>query len=88
MVCKLNRISKSTKHLLKLTEMFKDKGVNFVSINVQIDRAIKMYNSKQFSIADICKTNGITKQYYISILIKAMIELKIKFINKNIILIE
>jgi DNA invertase Pin-like site-specific DNA recombinase len=36
-VLKLDRISRSTKHLIELTEMFDDKGVHFVSIQDNLD---------------------------------------------------
>jgi DNA invertase Pin-like site-specific DNA recombinase len=36
-VYKLDRISRSTKHLIELTEMFEKMGVNFVSIRDNID---------------------------------------------------
>ncbi|MDA1569372.1 recombinase family protein [Bacillus cereus] len=36
-VWKLDRISRNTKHLIELSEKFKEKGVNFVSIMDKID---------------------------------------------------
>lgn len=36
-VYKLDRISRSTKHLIELAELFKEKGVEFVSIQDNID---------------------------------------------------
>ncbi|MBK5447044.1 recombinase family protein [Peribacillus sp. TH24] len=36
-VYKLDRISRSTKHLIELTELFEEKGVEFVSIKDNID---------------------------------------------------
>jgi len=112
-VYKLDRISRSTKHLIELVEHFEEHGVEFVSISDNIDTstatgrfffrmmasiaelerditsertksglaaarargrkggrpsidpkrvktALKMYDSKQHSIAEICKTVGIS----------------------------
>lgn len=112
-VYKLDRISRSTKHLIELTELFEQKEVNFISIVDNIDTnsamgrfffrlmasiaelekdivsertkagleaarargkkggrpkldekkiktALKMYDSKQYSIAEITKTVGIS----------------------------
>lgn len=112
-VYKLDRISRSTKHLIELTELFEQKQVNFISIVDNIDTnsamgrfffrlmasiaelekdivsertkagleaarargkkggrpkldekkiktALKMYDSKQYSIAEITKTVGIS----------------------------
>lgn len=36
-VYKLDRISRSTKHLIELTELFEEKGVEFISIKDNID---------------------------------------------------
>jgi len=41
-VYKLDRISRSTKHLIELVEEFELRGVNFVSINDQIDTTTPM----------------------------------------------
>jgi DNA invertase Pin-like site-specific DNA recombinase len=113
-VFKLDRISRSTKHLIELSEFFENKDVQFVSIQDNIDtstamgrfffrvmasvaelerdilsertkaglesarargrnggrpkvdlknieRAIKMYNSKDYSISEILKSTGISK---------------------------
>lgn len=112
-VYKLDRISRSTKHLIELTEYFEERGIEFVSINDNIDTstptgrfffrmmaslaelerditsertksglaaarargrkggrpltdskkiktAVKMYDSKQHSIKEICRTVGIS----------------------------
>lgn len=113
-VYKLDRISRSTKHLIELSELFQEKGVDFVSIHENIDTstamgrfffrvmasiselerdiirertlsglesarargrkggrprtddkrlkmALKMYNSKQYSIKEIVKATGISQ---------------------------
>ncbi|MDQ0415805.1 recombinase family protein [Mesobacillus stamsii] len=113
-VYKLDRISRSTKHLIELAELFEEKGVEFVSISDSIDTststgrfffrmlaslaelerdiisertkaglqsarargrkggrptvdkkkvdlALKMYNSKQYSISEIVKATGISQ---------------------------
>jgi DNA invertase Pin-like site-specific DNA recombinase len=36
-IYKLDRISRSTKHLIELSELFENKGVQFVSIQDNID---------------------------------------------------
>lgn len=112
-VYKLDRISRSTKHLIELAELFEQKGVEFVSVRDNIDTstamgrfffrvmasiaelerditsertksglaaarargrkggrpgtdpkkiktALKMYDSKQYSISEITKTVGIS----------------------------
>jgi DNA invertase Pin-like site-specific DNA recombinase len=41
-VYKLDRISRSTKHLIELTELFAEKGVEFVSIQDNIDTSTAM----------------------------------------------
>jgi DNA invertase Pin-like site-specific DNA recombinase len=41
-VYKLDRISRSTKHLIELVELFEAKGVEFVSISDQIDTSTAM----------------------------------------------
>ncbi|MGM7683532.1 recombinase family protein [Cytobacillus sp. Hm23] len=41
-VYKLDRISRSTKHLIELTDMFTDKGVDFVSLQDSIDTSNAM----------------------------------------------
>ena len=41
-VYKLDRISRSTKHLIELSELFSEKGVDFVSIQDQIDTSTPM----------------------------------------------
>ena len=41
-VYKLDRISRSTKHLIELSELFNDLGVDFVSINDSIDTSTAM----------------------------------------------
>lgn len=41
-VYKLDRISRSTKHLIELTELFESKGVEFVSIQDKIDTSTAM----------------------------------------------
>lgn len=41
-VYKLDRISRSTKHLIELSELFNDLGVGFVSINDSIDTSTAM----------------------------------------------
>lgn len=41
-VYKLDRISRSTKHLIELAELFKEKGVEFVSIQDSIDTSTPM----------------------------------------------
>lgn len=41
-VYKLDRISRSTKHLIELTELFAEKGVEFVSIQDNIDTTTAM----------------------------------------------
>jgi DNA invertase Pin-like site-specific DNA recombinase len=41
-VYKLDRISRSTKHLIELMEMFNEKGVHFVSLNDNIDTSTAM----------------------------------------------
>ncbi|MGG3622831.1 recombinase family protein [Bacillus gobiensis] len=41
-VYKLDRISRSTKHLIELSELFESKGVEFVSIRDQIDTSTPM----------------------------------------------
>lgn len=113
-IYKLDRISRSTKHLIELSELFESKGVQFVSIQDTIDtstpmgrfffrvmasiaelerdilsertkdglksarargrnggrpkankkdieRALKMYHSKDYSISEILKSTGISK---------------------------
>ncbi len=113
-VYKLDRISRSTKHLIELAELFEEKGLEFVSISDSIDTstptgrfffrmlaslaelerdiisertkaglqsarargrkggrptadkkkvdlALKMYNSKQYSISEIVKATGISQ---------------------------
>lgn len=42
MVWKLDRISRSTKHLLELMEVFQNRGVNFVSLQDKIDTSSAM----------------------------------------------
>ncbi|UII57905.1 recombinase family protein [Cytobacillus spongiae] len=41
-VYKLDRISRSTKHLIELSELFNDVGVDFISINDSIDTSTAM----------------------------------------------
>lgn len=41
-VYKLDRISRSTKHLIELSELFNDMGVHFVSITDSIDTSTAM----------------------------------------------
>lgn len=41
-VYKLDRISRSTKHLIELVELFEDKGVEFVSVQDNIDTSTAM----------------------------------------------
>lgn len=41
-VYKLNRISRSTKHLIELSEFFEEKGVEFISIKDNIDTTTPM----------------------------------------------
>ena len=41
-VYKLDRISRSTKHLIELSELFNEKGVDFVSIQDHIDTSTAM----------------------------------------------
>lgn len=41
-VYKLDRISRSTKHLIELTELFEEQGVNFESIQDKIDTSTAM----------------------------------------------
>ena len=41
-VYKLDRISRSTRHLIELSELFNDLGVDFVSINDSIDTSTAM----------------------------------------------
>jgi DNA invertase Pin-like site-specific DNA recombinase len=113
-VYKLDRISRSTKHLIELSELFEEKGVDFVSIqdnidtstaigrfffrtmasiaelerdiisertqaglqaarargrkggrpkkdNKKIELALKMYDSKQYSIPEITEATGVSK---------------------------
>jgi len=113
-IYKLDRISRSTKHLIELTELFDDMNVNFISLQDNIDTstsigkfffrtmanlaelerdliiertnaglvaarargrhggrpfkdpdkvntAIKMYQSKEYSIKEITSTTGISK---------------------------
>jgi DNA invertase Pin-like site-specific DNA recombinase len=41
-VYKLDRISRSTKHLIELVEHFNESGINFVSLTDQIDTSTAM----------------------------------------------
>ncbi len=46
-IYKLDRISRSTKHLIELMEEFEEKGVHFVSLQDNIDTTTAMDASSQ-----------------------------------------
>lgn len=47
-VYKLDRISRSTKHLIELVETFEEKEVNFISIQDNIDTSTAMWANLKF----------------------------------------
>ena len=60
-VYKLDRISRSTKHLIELSDMFADQEVDFVSIQDQIDTSTAM---GRFFFRTMASIAELEKGYY------------------------
>lgn len=77
---KLDRISRSTKHLIELSELFNDFGVDFVSINDSIDTSTamgKFFFRIMASIAELERRNSKTRSVLVMFGLKAVGYIKI-----------